>query len=70
MNRPLTPRQREALELLAQGNRQKRAAERLGICTATFKAHLNAAFVKLGAHTDAHAIAIAMRRGLIDPQLN
>jgi DNA-binding NarL/FixJ family response regulator len=45
---PLTPREREVVELVAAGARNKQIAARLGIEEATVKAHLGSVFRKLG----------------------
>lgn len=61
----LSPRQREVLEFLAAGNPPARCESVIGIRYGTFKGHLAMAYRKLGARNDAHAVAIALRRGLI-----
>lgn len=57
----LTDREREVLELLAQGLTNKEIAEKLVITTNTVKRHLKAIFEKLNVHTRAAATAIATR---------
>ncbi|MBI3170157.1 MAG: response regulator, partial [Chloroflexi bacterium] len=57
----LTDREREVLELLAQGMTNKEIAEKLVITTNTVKRHLKAIFEKLDVHTRAAATAIATR---------
>lgn len=61
----LTPREREVLDLLAQGLSNRAIAERLGIGERTAKFHVNAIFAKLGAETRTEAVVIAARLGLI-----
>jgi two-component system, NarL family, nitrate/nitrite response regulator NarL len=61
----LTPREREALDLLAQGLSNRAIAERLGIAERTVKFHVNAILTKLGAETRTEAVVIAARLGLI-----
>jgi len=61
----LTPREREALDLLAQGLSNRRVAERLGISERTAKFHVNAILAKLGAESRTEAVVIAARLGLI-----
>ncbi|PWH14643.1 MAG: hypothetical protein DDG60_07775 [Anaerolineae bacterium] len=56
----LTDREREVLELLAQGLTNKEIAERLVITTNTVKRHLKAIFEKLDVHTRAGAAAKAL----------
>jgi RNA polymerase sigma factor (sigma-70 family) len=53
----LTDREREVLELLAQGMTNKEIAERLVITTNTVKRHLKAIFEKLNVHTRSAATA-------------
>jgi two-component system, NarL family, nitrate/nitrite response regulator NarL len=61
----LTPRERETLDLLAQGLSNRAIAERLGIAERTAKFHVNAILTKLGAETRTEAVVIAARLGLI-----
>jgi DNA-binding NarL/FixJ family response regulator len=53
----LTEREREVLDLLAQGLTNKEVAERLVITTNTVKRHLKAIFEKLNVHTRSAATA-------------
>ena len=53
----LTDREREVLDLLAQGLTNKEIAEKLFITTNTVKRHLKAIFEKLGVHTRSAATA-------------
>lgn len=57
----LTDREREVLNLLAQGLTNKEIAEKLVITTNTVKRHLKAIFEKLDVHTRAAATAIATK---------
>lgn len=61
----LTPREREVLDLLAQGLSNRRIGERLGIGERTAKFHVNAILGKLGAQTRAEAVAQGVRLGLL-----
>jgi len=61
----LTPREREVLDLLAQGLSNRRVGERLGIGERTAKFHVNAILAKLGAETRTEAVVIAVRLGLV-----
>lgn len=62
----LTRRQREILQLLADGHSTADAAHNLGLSAETIRTHTKAALARLGAHDRAHAVAIALRAGLID----
>jgi DNA-binding CsgD family transcriptional regulator len=62
---PLTHRETEVLQLLAQGLTNRRIGERLGISEHTAKFHVNAILGKLGAQTRGEAIAHAARLGLL-----
>ncbi|MCB0103927.1 MAG: response regulator [Anaerolineales bacterium] len=57
----LTDREREVLNLLAQGMTNKEIADKLVITTNTVKRHLKAVFEKLDVHTRAAAVAIAAK---------
>jgi len=62
---PLTPREREVLELVAEGMSNRAIAERLAISEHTVKFHVGALLGKLSAATRAELVAIALRSGLI-----
>ena len=59
----LTDREREVLEGVAQGERSKEIAVRLGITERTVKAHLTSIYNKLGVDSRAAAVAAAAQRG-------
>jgi NarL family two-component system response regulator YdfI len=59
----LTERELEVLRRVAQGERSKEIAVRLGISERTVKAHLAGIFNKLGVDSRAAAIAVAARKG-------
>jgi len=61
----LTPREREIVELLAEGLANKAIAARLGISDQTVKFHVAAIYGKLGAANRTDAVRRAVRRGLI-----
>lgn len=61
----LTPREREVLQLLAEGLPNKAIARRLGISEHTVKFHVNAILGKLGAQSRTEAVVRATRLGLI-----
>jgi DNA-binding NarL/FixJ family response regulator len=62
---PLTPREREVLDLLVQGLTNRLIGERLGISEHTAKFHVNAILGKLGVESRTEAVAEAARRGLV-----
>lgn len=61
----LTPREREVLQLLAEGLPNKVIALRLGITEHTVKFHVNALLGKLNAQSRTDAVVRATRLGLI-----
>ena len=61
----LTERERQVVQLLAEGLSNKLIADRLGISDHTAKFHVNGVMMKLGASTRTEAVVEAMRRGLI-----
>ncbi|HUL60657.1 MAG TPA: response regulator transcription factor [Anaeromyxobacteraceae bacterium] len=61
----LTPREREVLQLLAEGLANKAIAARLGIAERTAKFHVNAILGKVGAASRSEAIVKAARQGLV-----
>lgn len=62
---PLTPREVQVLELLAEGLPNKAIAARLRISDQTVKFHVSAIAGKLGAANRTDAVRRAVRRGLI-----
>src|SRR3989442_12675212 len=62
---PLTPREIQVLELLAEGLPNKAIAERLRISDQTVKFHVSSISGKLGAANRTDAVRRAVRRGLI-----
>ena len=62
---PLTPREIQVLELLAEGLANKAIAERLGISDQTVKFHVAAVLGKLGVANRTEAVRVAVRRGLV-----
>jgi NarL family two-component system response regulator YdfI len=63
----LTDRELEVLRLVGRGERSKEIAVRLGISERTVKAHLGNIYNKLGVDSRAAAVAVAARRGLLQP---
>jgi DNA-binding NarL/FixJ family response regulator len=62
---PLSKREREILQKIANGATTKEVANDLGISPHTVKTHLERIFEKLGANDRAQAVAIAIRTGLV-----
>jgi DNA-binding NarL/FixJ family response regulator len=62
---PLTPREREVLQMLAGGLGNKEIAARMKISEHTAKFHVAQILGKLGASSRTEAVAIGMRVGLV-----
>lgn len=62
----LTRRQREILQLLADGESTTVAARELDLSEETVKTHTKNALARLGARNRTHAVAIGLRESLID----
>ena len=61
----LTERELEVLRGVAQGERSKEIAFRLGITERTVKAHLASIYNRLGVDSRAAAIAVAAQKGIL-----
>ena len=61
----LTPRQREILQLVAEGNTSKEIAERLGLSFKTVEAHRAQIMERLGVRDLAGLVRFAVRVGLV-----
>lgn len=61
----LTTREREVLQLSAEGHTSSEIAARLGISTRTAETHRSHIMHKLGLHTQSDLIRYAIRRGII-----
>jgi len=61
----LTPRQREVLRLLAEGEGPQEIAETLSLSVFTVRSHLRAIYGRLGAHSQSEAVAKAYQLRLI-----
>jgi two-component system nitrate/nitrite response regulator NarL len=62
---PLTDREQEVLELLAEGLSAPQIADRLVVGASTVKTHLKNLYGKLGVGDRAAAVAEGMRRGIL-----
>lgn len=63
----LTPRQREILQLLAEGNTAKQVAETLNISVKTVETHRAQLMERLGIHDITGLVRYAIRTGMIAP---
>jgi DNA-binding NarL/FixJ family response regulator len=64
---PLTSRERQILQLIAEGQSSKDIANLLGISTKTAEAHRARIMRKLDLHGTASLVRYAIRRGLLEP---
>lgn len=64
--RTLTARQREILQMLADGMHTEEVAKQLGLSTETVRTHTKRILSKLQAGTRTQAVAIGIRSGLIE----
>ena len=62
----LSPREVGVLRLVAGGNANKEIAAQLSLTEETVKSHLRSILAKLGANDRTHAVAIGLRRGIIE----
>jgi DNA-binding NarL/FixJ family response regulator len=65
---PLSQRELEVLELIAQGSTNREAAKQLFISEATVKTHLLHVYAKLGVSDRAAAVATAFSHGYLTPR--
>lgn len=65
----LTVREIDVVRLIAAGNSNKQIADQLSIAEATVKSHVTNILSKLGANDRAHAVTIALKRGIIQLDL-
>jgi len=61
----LSSREIDVLRLIGDGNANKQIADKLSIGEATVKNHISNILSKLGANDRAHAVTIALQRGII-----
>ncbi|HZB96292.1 MAG TPA: response regulator transcription factor [Herpetosiphonaceae bacterium] len=66
LSEPLTEREREVLQLVAQGLQNKEIAARLGIRERTVKFHVSTILGKLGAANRVEAVRLAVQQGLVE----
>ena len=65
-DKTLSARQREILQMLADGMQTEAVAKRLGLSTETVRTHTKRILAKLQASTRTQAVAIGIRHGLIE----
>jgi DNA-binding NarL/FixJ family response regulator len=65
-DRTLSARQREILQMLADGMQTDAVADKLGLSTETVRTHTKRILAKLEASTRTQAVAIGIRHGLIE----
>jgi two-component system response regulator NreC len=63
----LTPREREVLRLLAEGNTNRQIAERLGISVKTAETHHARINAKLKLHSVGQLVRYAIRQRIVEP---
>jgi DNA-binding NarL/FixJ family response regulator len=63
----LTSREREVVQLVAEGNSNKMVAKALDISVKTVETHRAAAMHKLGIHSTAELVRYAIRKKLVEP---
>src|SRR6185503_2133779 len=66
---PLTPRQREILQLIAEGNSTKQIAASLKISVKTVETHRTQLMDRLDIHDIPGLVRYAMRTGLVSPEV-
>ena len=64
---PLTPRERQVLQMVGEGNSTKDVAKLLGISAKTAESHRARLMRKLDIHETASLVRYAIRRGLVQP---
>jgi len=64
---PLTPRERQVLQLVAEGKTTKEIAVVLGVSVKTAESHRTRLMEKLDVHETASLVRYAIRTGLIQP---
>ncbi len=64
---PLSPREREVLQLVAEGKTTKEVAAILGVSVKTAESHRTRIMEKLDIHETAGLVRYAIRRGVIQP---
>ena len=68
VTRPLSMRELQILELLRAGQSNKSIAESISISERTVGVHVSSILAKLDAKNRAEAVAIAIKRGILNAQ--
>lgn len=63
----LTTREREVVQLLAEGRSNKEVASTLNVTVKTVESHRSAAMRKLGLHSIVELVRYAIRNKIVDP---
>jgi DNA-binding NarL/FixJ family response regulator len=61
----LSPREREVLSLIAEGNSNKEIAQKLGVTEGTIKCHVRTILGRLQVEDRTNAVIAALHRGLV-----
>jgi len=64
---PLTDREKQVLQLIAEGKTTKEVAVILGVSVKTAESHRSTLMSKLDIHSTAELVRYAIRRGLVEP---
>jgi DNA-binding NarL/FixJ family response regulator len=64
---PLTDRERQVMQLIAEGKTTKEVAVILGVSVKTAESHRSSLMGKLDIHSTAGVVRYAIRRGLVEP---
>lgn len=59
----LTKKEKLVLSIVGQGASNKSICDQLGLSDSTVRTHLRHIFLKLGAESRTHAVAIAVKKG-------
>lgn len=62
----LSSKEKEVLRFIAEGNSNKKIAEKLFLSDQTVKGYIRGIFRKLDASDRAQAVAIALKKGLVE----
>jgi len=63
----LTTRERQVLQLIAEGKTNRQVAEQLGVATKTIDSHRSHLMRKLNIHDQTSLVKYAIRKGIVSP---